>query len=182
MTAPAPTRLVIAELASRKPTRFAFDATADQQAALAARLGLSDLRKLRLRGEIRPKGGQDWALAAQLGATVVQPCSVTLDPVTTRIEEGIERLYLADLPQMTAQEIEMPDDDRLEALPEVIDLVALAEETLALVIPPYPRADGATLDTQVFAEPGVKPMTDEDANPFAGLAQLRDRLRGGDAD
>lgn len=182
MTAPAPspTLLVIADLPGRKPTRFVLSPDAATCDAIAARLELSDLRKLRLAGEIRPQGGRDWALVAQLGATVVQPCSVTLDPVTTRIEDSVERLYVADLPEIAGQDIEMPDDDRLEPLSDQIDLLALAEESLALAIPAYPRADGARLDAHVFAAPGVTPMTDDDAKPFAGLAQLRDRLRGTD--
>lgn len=175
-----PALLVIADLPSRKPTRF--DLTLDDAAcaALAARLDLSDLRKLRLSGEIRPQGGRDWALVAKLGATVIQPCAVTLDPVTTRIEEKVERLYLCDMPAIEGQDIEMPEDDRLETLPEIIDLRALMQEELALAIPLYPRAEGAALDTHVFAEPGVAPLTDEDAKPFAGLAQLRDKMRGQD--
>ncbi|MCX8227096.1 MAG: DUF177 domain-containing protein, partial [Sulfitobacter sp.] len=35
---------------------------------------------------------------------------------------------------------------------------------------------GAELGQAVYAEPGVAPMTDEDARPFAGLAQLREKL------
>ena len=55
--------------------------------ALAEELGLLDLRKLRLSGRITPDGDSGWRLDATLGATVVQPCVVTLQPVTTRIDE-----------------------------------------------------------------------------------------------
>jgi len=44
---------------------------------IAEELGLSDLRKLRLQGRVF-EDGTDWVLDAQLGATVVQPCVVTL--------------------------------------------------------------------------------------------------------
>ena len=47
---------------------------------------------------------------------------------------------------------------------------------LALALPLYPRAEGADLAQAQFAGPGVTPMTDEDARPFAGLKDLRDKL------
>ncbi len=55
--------------------------------AIAADLGLDGLRKMRLTGQLAPFGKRDWRFTGQLGATVVQPCVVTLAPVTTRIEE-----------------------------------------------------------------------------------------------
>lgn len=182
MPGPDDTRpiLVIADLPARKPTRFSLDPDGAACAAMADRLGVSGLRKVHLRGELRPQGGRDWGLVAQLGATVLQPCAVTLEPVTTRIDERVERLYMHDLPEITGQEVEMPEDDRLDPLPDQIDLMALLEEALALAVPMYPRADGAQLDTHVFAAPGVAPMTDDDAKPFAGLAALREKLRSGD--
>jgi len=55
----------------------------------------------------------------------------------------------------------------------VIDPAAVMIEALALAMPLYPRAEGADLGEAVHAEPGVTPMRDADARPFAGL---RDRL------
>ncbi|MEO0904769.1 MAG: DUF177 domain-containing protein, partial [Pseudomonadota bacterium] len=72
--------------------------------------------------------------------------------------------------------VEMPDDDTVEALPETLDLAAVMTEALSLALPPYPRSEGADLSNAVFAEPGVTPMTDDDAKPFAGLGALRESL------
>jgi uncharacterized metal-binding protein YceD (DUF177 family) len=60
----------------------------------------------------------------------------------------------------------------------VIDVSAVMAEALALHLPLYPRAGGADLGEAVFTEPGLAPMRDEDAKPFAGLAGLRDTLTG----
>ena len=123
------------------------------------------------------RGKTDWQLKAQLGATVVQDCVVTLDPVTTRIEEPISRRWVRDLPELEAgDETEMPDDETLEQLGAEIDLGEVMIESLALALPLFPRADGAALDQANFAAPGVAPMRDEDARPFAGLSALRDQL------
>jgi uncharacterized metal-binding protein YceD (DUF177 family) len=110
------------------------------------------------------------ALRATLEAVVVQPCSVTLAPVTTRIEEPVLRRYMPDLPMPDpGSETEMPEDDSLEPLPDAIDLAAVLAEALALALPPFPRAPGAAFGAAVFAPPGVAPLTDADASPFAVL-------------
>jgi uncharacterized metal-binding protein YceD (DUF177 family) len=108
---------------------------------------------------------------------VVQPCVVTLAPVTTRIDIDITRRYSATHVEPEADEAEMPEDDTTEALPDRLDLTAVMLEALALALPDYPRAEGAELAERQFAAPGVAPMTDADAKPLAGLAALRDRLK-----
>jgi uncharacterized metal-binding protein YceD (DUF177 family) len=89
----------------------------------------------------------------------------------------VTRRYLADWREPTGEEAEMPEDDTTEALPEALDLAAVMAEALALALPDYPRAPDAETQTRQFAAPGVKPMTDDDAKPLAGLAALRDRMR-----
>ncbi|MFB9150448.1 YceD family protein [Roseovarius ramblicola] len=164
-----------------------FDIVPDAAArkALAAHLDLLDLRKLSLRGEIAPDGPRGWRLDATLGATVVQPCGVTLAPVTTRIDEAVTRRYAPDVPapgDLPGDEMEMPGDDTLEPLGAVIDLDAVLAEALALALPPWPRAEGAALDTDTATPDGAAPSGDAPRRPFAGLGALRDRLAGEDDD
>lgn len=169
------------DLPNRKPTHFTLAPDAPARAALADALGIVAIRKLRLAGKISPAGKRDWLLEAELGATVVQDCVVTLEPVTTRIQEPVLRRYLAEPPQPGSGEVEMPEDDSIEALPQVLDLAEVMAEALALALPAFPRAPGAELGNAVFADPGVTPLTDEAIKPFAGLAGLRDQLdEGGD--
>lgn len=174
--------LRVATLASRKPTRFDLRPDAEQEKLLAAVLEIAAVRGMRFKGELRPFGKHDFELEAELTATVEQPCCVTLAPVVTRISEKVTRRYLADLPEPEADEVEIPEDDTVEPLPDVIDPGAVAVEALALALPLYPRAPGAELKEAVFAAPGVVPMRDEDLRPFAGLASLAGKLGkdGGD--
>ena len=174
------TEAVFARL-PREGVRFSLEPDGAAMERLAAELELLGLRKLRFDGRIRPEGKSDWRLDAHLGATVVQPCAVTLVPVTTRLEETVTRRYLArwDAPE-PGSEVEMPEDDTAEPLPRAVDLVELMHEALALALPDYPRAAGADFRDIAVTEPGAEPMTDEAARPFAGLAGLRDRLTGGD--
>jgi uncharacterized metal-binding protein YceD (DUF177 family) len=153
------------------------------RAAIAAHLGIPAIRKLRLEGRLLPEGRRDWALDAMLGATVVQDCVVTLDPVTTRIDEPVTRRYMAALPDIGLAaghaEIEMPEDDTIEPLPASLDLVEVMIEALSLALPPFPRAAGAELGEITVTEPGATPLDAETVKPFAGLASLKDRLGGG---
>ena len=170
----------VAELASRKPTRFSLALDEAAMAALAADLGLLEVRKLTFKGELVPKGRHDWELTARLGASVVQACIVTLAPVQTRIDEEGTRRYLADMPQIEADEVEMSEDDTVEPLPQVIDAGAVMAEALALALPLYPRAPGAELGAVQGTPPGAEPIVEEKLRPFAGLADLlKQRGEGG---
>ncbi|KMW56635.1 hypothetical protein AIOL_001589 [Candidatus Rhodobacter oscarellae] len=169
------------DLAPGQARTFALLPEPEARAQIATALGFRGLRKLRFEGALRPSGKRDWQLAAQLGATVVQDCVITLEPVVTRIDTPVERLYVAELPELSsdAEEIEMPQDDTVEPIPAELDLLALLHEALAIAAPDYPRKDAAELEDTNFAAPGTEPLSDEAAKPFAGLAGLRDKLQDG---
>ena len=170
----------LGDLPGRKSTSFDLAPEPEVLRAIAAELDLIAIRKLRLKGERTPMGRTDWRLTAHLGATVTQPCIVTLAPVVTRLEEDVTRVFVAELPDLPAgTEVEMPEDDNIEPLTATIDLGAVMVEALALALPPYPREDGAELPETVITEPGAEPLTDEAARPFAGLKGLRDKLEKG---
>lgn len=176
MTHTDASRLRIADLATRKATTFSRELDAAERETLAKTLDISEVRKARLVGEIAPQGGRDWYLTASLGATIVQPCVVTLDPVVTRIDEPVTRTYVANYEEPDGSEVEMPEDDTVEPIPPILDLDAVLLEALSLALPPFPRAEGVELGTAVYTDTGASPMTDEDAKPFAGLGALIDQL------
>lgn len=177
----APTQFRMADLAARKATTFDVMPDHDARKALAADLGIIEIRKLKLQGEIVAQDGHDWHLTAKLGATVVQSCVVTLDPVVSRIDETITRTYLKTFVDPDGgAEAEMPDDDTIEPIPVTLDLEALLGEALSLALPPFPRVKGAELGSATFAAKGTTPMSDEDARPFAGLGALKAALESKD--
>ncbi|MEO0945572.1 MAG: DUF177 domain-containing protein [Pseudomonadota bacterium] len=149
---------------------------ASARAALAETLGIEAIRKLRFTGTIAPEADADLTLTATLGATVVQDCVVTGEPVTTRIDEPLQRRYLAEMELPAGDEIEMPDDDTAEPLPDELDLSEVMAEALALLLPPWPRAEGVEPVNLTVTEPGKTPMSDDDAKPFAGLKALKDAM------
>lgn len=176
-TPPETAALRVADLPQNRPTRFTLTPEAKALTDIASELGVDALRKLRFEGEIKARGKRDWVLKAKLGFTVTQPCVVTLEPVTTRIDTEVTRTYLAEMPEPEGEEVEMPEDDTQEQLGSVIDPGQVMVEALALALPLYPRKEGVGSGDASFAGPGITPMTDEEAKPFAGLAALRDSLK-----
>lgn len=179
----SPSQIIrVADLNAKAGRDFLIEPDAQWRARIAEELSILSLRKLRFEGRITAEGSHDWRLDAHLGATVAQECVVTLDPVTTRIEEEVTRRYLSDISEPEAGEVEMPEDDTVEALPREIDLAAVMIEALSLALPPFPRKAEAELGEVVVTEPGAAPLRDADLKPFAGLEALRDKLSGDSGD
>ncbi|MES2914636.1 MAG: YceD family protein [Pseudomonadota bacterium] len=173
---PRPSRFRTGGLSPRKPTRFSYRPDADERARLAADLGLLALYALDLTGEFRPVGRDELMLDATLTARADQPCSLTLVPVPATVTEVVRRRYVAGLTVPEGEEVEMPEDDSVDPMPDEIDLAEVAAEALALALPLYPRAPGAELGQAVHAAEGVTPLSDADLKPFSGLQGLAAQL------
>lgn len=184
MTAPARFRLADASIRidslppeGRDLRAAATDAERDE---LAARLDISAIERLevnlhadRFKGGIRVTG--------RLGAQIVQPSVVTLEPVRQVIEEQVDRVFLPaggkDLAGSADAEIFV--DPEGEDVPDHFegaeaDLSDLIVETLALAIDPYPRLEGESIE-----DIGIAPGADGPASPFAVLAGLKPPDRKG---
>ncbi len=171
--------LRLADLPQKRPTHIRLVPDGGQLEALSDRMGVDAMRKARFEATLTPGPGRDWTLSGHIGATVVQPCRVTTDPVTTRIEEDVARRYSPDfdpdLAPVENAEVEM-EDEGLEALPAALDLGDILEEVLALAIPAFPRVAGAEDIDLSVAPPGADPLTEDSVKPFAALAALRAKL------
>jgi uncharacterized metal-binding protein YceD (DUF177 family) len=165
----------VAAIAGRSATHVKFAPDAEARSAIAGELGLLKLPQLLFDGEIRPNGKRDLVLTGTLTALAVQPCSVTLEPVQTRIAEQVTRKFIADYKLSDEIEVEIPEDDTIEPLGDVIDAAAIAIEALSLALPLYPRAPGVELGAVVVAPPGAAPLNEADLKPFAGLAKLMEQ-------
>jgi uncharacterized metal-binding protein YceD (DUF177 family) len=174
----------LADLNNRKRAHFTIEPDSDGRKAIAAALDVLQVKKLKFDGALIPTGRRDWRIEATFGATVSQACVVTLDPVTTRVDEDIKRTYLSEWDTSEGEEVEIESEDTDDPLPDTLDLIEVIIEALALSLPAYPRKDGVEATVVGVTEPGKAVMTDEDARPFAGLAALRAGLEnnGDDTD
>ena len=182
MTDPAParpTRFRTGGLSPRKPTRFFWSPSPEERAALADELQLLAVLKLEFSGQIDPAGRDEFRLQGQLTAYVDQACIVTLAPVRAEISESVLRRYVAGLELPDADEIEIPEDDSVEPMPETLDIPEIAAEVLMLALPLYPRAAGAEFGALTHAPKGASEIDEAPQKPFAGLAALADRLKSG---
>jgi uncharacterized metal-binding protein YceD (DUF177 family) len=154
---------------------FEIEPTAAELAALARLLGAQAVRKLRFTGQLSPRARGAWDLEGKLGATVVQTCVVSLEPVTTRIDQVVRRRFLAEAGIRAAELVVDPEeDDEVEPLGDRIDLGLVAIESLALALPAYPRKEGAEL-----GETATDSAEEEKPKPFAALAALRGKMGEG---
>jgi len=166
----------VARLRGLPEFAFEIEPTPAEAAALARLMGAQAVRKLRFAGRLAPAAGEAWRLEATLGATVVQTCVVTLEPVTTRIDAPVRRTF-APHGAPTDVDVTLDEDDEIEPLGDRIDLGLVATEALALALPAYPRRDGARLEDAIAG--GAASPPDAEVEPFAALASLRAKMGEG---
>ncbi len=175
---PSPFALRVSKLVADAKTPFEIEADAAICSQLKEDLDLLGLKKLRFSGTIRAEGRKDWRLEGQLGATIIQPCIATLEPVTTRVEVKVMRIFQKGFTYSEEEESEMTQDDSLEPLGAWIDPFAVMAEELSLALPQYPRKKEAAEVAMSVTEPGKIAMSDENAKPFAALGALKSQLSG----
>jgi len=163
-------RLRADRLSTRRPTEVDLAPDAAARERIAGFLDLLDLPRVHLAGHLGPAPGEAWAFEGRLTAQVVQPCGVTLQPVATDIDEAVRRVWSphADPSADLGTETEMGDDE-VEPLGAEIDLGATLVEALALALPAFPRAPGATLEGTQDGDTG---NAEDRRRPFTGLADL----------
>lgn len=163
--------LRVAELSADIALEFRLEPGPEARAKLAQDLGVSKLKKLTFTGRLVADGRHDYRLDGQLGASVVQACVVSAEPVTTRIDIAVVRRFLRRMPEPDGPESRMPDDETIEPLGVQIDPGMVMAEALALALPDYPRAPGvAFVDGAEFPPDGREAPR---RNPFAALAALK---------
>lgn len=158
-----------------KTIRRSIEASEEERRRLAERFGLSaiDALSATVTLETLDKGRLVVAKGA-FDADVTQTCVVTLEPLPCKLSESFE-VRLAVEPESDETEITIVDPT-LEDEPEPIDgdsvdLGELVAQHLSLALDPYPRAEGAELET---AAPATgNPASD---SPFAKLAQLKPKV------
>jgi len=153
---------------------FSETPTEEELRKIAKALDILSVRKMRFSGHLIPLDNDGWLLEATLGASVTQPCVITLEPVRTRIDLEVRRSYVSDT--VSSTELAFEDADDIEPLESKIDIGSVALEALSLALPDYPKAEGAKLGELEVVPPGASPIGEETVKPFAGLAALRDKL------
>lgn len=146
----------------QKGLRVLVEADAAQKLALASAHGLLSVEKWRAELEVTPWKRNGVRVEGKVRADITQACVVTLEPVTARIDEPVEGLFLPDTSRLGREgfgdggeiliDAEGPDSPEVFS-GDTIDVGALAEEFFGLAIDPYPRKRGVALDLSHEGEP-----------------------------
>ena len=159
---------------------IAFEATAAERAALAARFDLIELKSLKGTATAKHWRKLGVALEGRFEAEVVQACVVTLEPVPAKLSEKFRVHYLPA--EMLEEAVGGPGSEReiiidtdSEEPPEPfeaghIDVGEMVAEQLALALDPYPRKPGVKADEAPASEPAEE---EKKPNPFAVLEKLK---------
>lgn len=152
---------------AREGAVYDIAATEAERAALMRRFDLVALERLEAQVRIERLAGGYIRVFATLKAAVVQACVVTLDPVSSEIDEAFTLLYG---PQAEVAEVVLDGEaEPVEPLAgEVIDIGEAVAQQLSLALDPFPRRAGASLSSTAVSS--ARPDT---ASPFAVLAKLR---------
>jgi uncharacterized metal-binding protein YceD (DUF177 family) len=144
----------------------------------AERLGLGSIERFEAHATLE-RNGPVVRARGRLRATLEQNCVVSGEPVAAHADEPFDLMFVPELePTGGEEEIELGEGDCDLVFHDgsAIDLGGAIADTLALGLDPYPRTAGADA---ALREAGV--MSEDQAGPFAALAQLKKTLGGGEA-
>lgn len=150
-----------------------------ERAALAERLGVTSLEELAI--EVALSHTKRGVRAdGHLQATVVQPCSVTLEPLVSQLDLPIELEFEHENfhKNIDFQDVDVDEDDPPEDIVGGrFDLGETLVQVLAVEIDPFPRSpDLPYADTESGTVDGDDVDGASERNPFAALAALKDKL------
>lgn len=128
------------------------------------------------------------AVKGNISAETVQSCVVSLQPVTTQIEESFERTFLPEddgskRRKSSQDDLDIEVDFEAEDPPESfsgqqIDLGAVICEQFALGLDLYPKAEGVEVEEAYQPNPEEEEAEDErEPSPFAALEALKKDLK-----
>ena len=137
--------------------------------------GLIKLQKASFLGTVLPLNQGDWVLSGRLGASIEQPCSLTLLPVRTRIDTQVTRNFRKSLLPLSKTALDTDEND--EQLHQIIDIFCIFSEALSLELPDYPKTENIVATIIDYGPPGIVALTDDTAKPFAVLAGLKDKIK-----
>jgi uncharacterized metal-binding protein YceD (DUF177 family) len=154
---------------------FSFDASPEECALLAKRLGIPAVGSLHTTLSVQLiERGRRVRLKGRVQADLTQICVVTLEPIATRVDEEFARQYTALDTRMPAEiVIDMEEDDPPEPILDgQIDMGEAAAEHLALAMDPFPRRPDAVFEAPPEVFHGEPPKV----SPFELLALPRKKV------
>lgn len=158
----------------RDGERIDLVADDNERRAIADRLGLPSLERLEAHASLARDGATIRA-SGRVAASLEQRCVVTGEPVAAHVDEAFAIAFMPEPKTGPEEEVELAPEDCDVVFHDgaAIDLGTAIADTLALTLDPYPRSASAEA---ALREAGV--LSEEEAGPFAMLAQLKKGFGG----
>ena len=137
---------------------------------LPKRLNIIEAKKASFNGHLELQAANKIFLCGTVKAKLIQPCSLTLEPVVTTINEEISRTFFIGpnekkpIKKSVFELTEKSFDN--DIILDEINLGHVLMETISLETPDYPKKSGASINMT------TKETTDRE-NPFSILGQLK---------
>ncbi|MBT7941750.1 MAG: DUF177 domain-containing protein [Alphaproteobacteria bacterium] len=184
-------RPIAAESVGEQGRSQSIEATPEECDHLARRLGLDAVLSLSAELILNPKkNGRLIHLEGGFRANIRQTCVITLDFLDSTVEGTLDLLYDTSLDgsEEDLESFDIDGDASEESPPEPvwdghIDIGEAVTEQLALEIDPFPRTPGVSFDAYSTAPEDENSTVDATngpipkSSPFAGLAQLKEKLK-----
>lgn len=163
----------------QKGLNVTIGTTEGERAALAGEHGLEAVKSFDAELLLTRWKKNGIRIRGHVDAEIVQACVVTLDPVTSKIAEEIDTIFVPENSRLAKIRLDESGELLLDAegadIPETftgdkIDLGAVVEEFFELAIDPYPRKPGTAPD----GEPMVYGSGEEEEKPDSPFAKLSD--------
>ena len=150
--------------------KFQLICSKDGLRQLTEKLNLLEAKKASIEGILKLQSANQISLNSTVTAKLIQPCSLTLEPVVTNVSKKVLRTFSIGSNRNTyARKSVLELTEKSFDNDIIIDEINLGEillETISLETPDYPKKSGAFLS--------LKPqkMKDQDS-PFSILSKLK---------
>ena len=137
---------------------------------LPKRLNVIEAKKASFNGDLKLQVANQIVLCGTVKAKLIQPCSLTLEPVVTTIYKQIERTFFIgsnENQQMKKSVFELTEKSfDNDIILDEIDLGDVLVETISLETPDYPKKSGASIKL-------TRTESIDRENPFSILSKLK---------
>lgn len=155
--------------------------TADERQAMADDLEIVSVETCDVELVFKRWRRDGVSVKGRIVAQIMQECAVTLDPISNRIDEEIDRIFLPEgskllKPRLSSDGellIDYDGQDEPESFSgDTLDAWEIALEHFALGIDPFARKEGVEFQTQSSSEDNKDKSENEEKSPFAALQGL----------
>ena len=149
---------------------FDLSCSKDDLNQLTDKLNVLEAKKACINGTLKLRSATQIFLKGRVTAKLIQPCSLTLEPIITNISKKVLRTFTVKteknipIKKSTFELTKKSFDD--DIILDEINLGEVLMETISLETPDYPKKSGASLS--------LTPLSSSPANnPFSILSKLK---------